>query len=657
MNRNSKKGFTIVELIIVIAVIAVLAAVLIPTFSNLIQKANVAADQTLIKNLNTALAMDTTVSKHETMTQALEATKANGFDVEKIVARATKNRIVWDSVNDCFAYIEEGKSEPTYIPDTKTEANVADYQLWTIVDSTTLDTNYSSYIAGTNVTGAVVAAKGVDVGENTGITAIRYENSSSMQKVVIVTNSFDTTLTIYAANDEVKHFGDVKEVDIAKIAMSSYHEFGTVSGNINLAYGNVELENGSSVANIVVKSVEDVSPSTGTVKVAVASGANANLIISENDGVTVTVEGSGASTVSKLENITGKVAAIGSKSYSTLKEAWDEVKDGDTIVLLADCTTSSTLLLPENTSVTVDMNKHEIKSTARVFTISNKNSELVVKGDGNISTSEQVVFSMTGSATDDGSLYNLNVGHDIKISSTAYGIAIFEKAKSASSFGVNVVFKGVDNSSYGAVYINGTVKTKVGNIPTIKLENAICNSAVYLAGFSKFTASNCVFNSTGSLNLKSGDIRMEGNTINIDCSKMNKQEADYIYNGNGAFAGKCGILFENGVPGYAGFSAINISANNVFNFSNKGNLEYYDAIYIDYTQDTSYDIQIKVNYLDINSFSSKIKYSGMIGNETCGGYIYFVSEAAAKSYTKEKFMEQYGVTSISSFGEVEKVEK
>ena len=165
MNRNTKKGFTIVELIIVIAVIAVLAAVLIPTFSNLIQKANVAADQTLIKNLNTALAMDTTVSKHETMTQALEATKANGFDVEKIVARATDNKIVWDSVNDCFAYIEKGKDTPTYIPDTKTNPNVADYQLWTIVNNTTLDATYSSYIAGTSVTGAVEATKGVDVGE------------------------------------------------------------------------------------------------------------------------------------------------------------------------------------------------------------------------------------------------------------------------------------------------------------------------------------------------------------------------------------------------------------------------------------------------------------------------------------------------------------
>ena len=46
MKRNNKKGFTITELVIVIAVIAILAAVLIPTFSGAIDKAKrSAADQ------------------------------------------------------------------------------------------------------------------------------------------------------------------------------------------------------------------------------------------------------------------------------------------------------------------------------------------------------------------------------------------------------------------------------------------------------------------------------------------------------------------------------------------------------------------------------------------------------------------------------------
>ena len=40
MKRNNKKGFTIVELVIVIAVIAILAGVLIPTFAGIVAKAN-----------------------------------------------------------------------------------------------------------------------------------------------------------------------------------------------------------------------------------------------------------------------------------------------------------------------------------------------------------------------------------------------------------------------------------------------------------------------------------------------------------------------------------------------------------------------------------------------------------------------------------------
>ena len=42
---NNKKGFTIVELVIVIAVIGILAGVLIPTFAGVIDKANKSAAQ------------------------------------------------------------------------------------------------------------------------------------------------------------------------------------------------------------------------------------------------------------------------------------------------------------------------------------------------------------------------------------------------------------------------------------------------------------------------------------------------------------------------------------------------------------------------------------------------------------------------------------
>jgi type IV pilus assembly protein PilA len=43
MRKNNSKGFTIVELVIVIAVIAILAGVLIPTFSGIVEKAKKSA--------------------------------------------------------------------------------------------------------------------------------------------------------------------------------------------------------------------------------------------------------------------------------------------------------------------------------------------------------------------------------------------------------------------------------------------------------------------------------------------------------------------------------------------------------------------------------------------------------------------------------------
>ena len=50
MKRNNKKGFTIVELVIVIAVIAILSAVLIPTFGGVIDQAHNSADQQNARN-------------------------------------------------------------------------------------------------------------------------------------------------------------------------------------------------------------------------------------------------------------------------------------------------------------------------------------------------------------------------------------------------------------------------------------------------------------------------------------------------------------------------------------------------------------------------------------------------------------------------------
>lgn len=60
MNKiyKNKNGFTLIELVIVIAVIAILAGVLVPTFSNIIEKANASNDINLIRNINEVLVIN-----------------------------------------------------------------------------------------------------------------------------------------------------------------------------------------------------------------------------------------------------------------------------------------------------------------------------------------------------------------------------------------------------------------------------------------------------------------------------------------------------------------------------------------------------------------------------------------------------------------------
>ena len=58
MRKSNKKGFTIVELVIVIAVIAILSAVLIPTFGGITEKAQNSARDQEAKNAFTNYLID-----------------------------------------------------------------------------------------------------------------------------------------------------------------------------------------------------------------------------------------------------------------------------------------------------------------------------------------------------------------------------------------------------------------------------------------------------------------------------------------------------------------------------------------------------------------------------------------------------------------------
>ena len=86
--KRQKKGFTIVELVIVIAVIGILSAILIPTFAVLIRKANISADQKASQQMTTALATEIEVTTFE---QAIDALETAGYNASGKLMPVTKD--------------------------------------------------------------------------------------------------------------------------------------------------------------------------------------------------------------------------------------------------------------------------------------------------------------------------------------------------------------------------------------------------------------------------------------------------------------------------------------------------------------------------------------------------------------------------------------
>ena len=118
--KKNRKGFTIVELVIVIALIAILAAVLIPTFSNVINNAHESNDTIMVKNLNTILnAEEVKGNRADTMQEALDQAEEGGYKVEKLTPSSTGD-ILWDQKSNRFLLVNK-KGEVVFRDESVTD--------------------------------------------------------------------------------------------------------------------------------------------------------------------------------------------------------------------------------------------------------------------------------------------------------------------------------------------------------------------------------------------------------------------------------------------------------------------------------------------------------------------------------------------------------
>ena len=259
MRKTNKKGFTIVELVIVIAVVAILAAVLIPTFVSITKKANESSDISLVKNINLTLAAEEIGEEQpKTMFDALEMAERGGFVVENLTPRSSGYDIVWDSATNRFALMN---GERTVFSEGK-KSIVTSAEIWKIVEdenAASASTGYSCYIRGDGRTlDDFTVTTGVDVGKNIA-GVITYNGTDKARNIVIRTDSVASSLKINGfvdadgKGDIISRYGKAGSVEIITCANESYHEYGSI-GYAEIAGGHFVVENGAKVRAIVVTS-------------------------------------------------------------------------------------------------------------------------------------------------------------------------------------------------------------------------------------------------------------------------------------------------------------------------------------------------------------------------------------------------------------------
>ena len=103
--QNKKRGFTIIELVIVVTVIAILSAVLIPVFAGVIKNANLSADKAAVRSLNTIVAESET--ELETPEQVIAFLDGKGYDLSSYKPASKEYTFVWSAEEDMIMIYSE----------------------------------------------------------------------------------------------------------------------------------------------------------------------------------------------------------------------------------------------------------------------------------------------------------------------------------------------------------------------------------------------------------------------------------------------------------------------------------------------------------------------------------------------------------------------
>ncbi len=381
--RKNKKGFTIVELVIVVAVIAVLTAVLVPTFIHLSSKAKDSIDKTVVKNANIQLAAKQGLEgKNKSMSDAVKDVDEIGYHIPG-VSTGNDNKIVWDSEADRFVLLNKDnevllKDSDSVAPHSKLFKAVSsledreDFAVYAKSDYPLLEGNKLEFTEGVSFdTGDLGTGNSDDVSEV-------YYHFSGSGDVLLATSSISTKVFVNAPSATFKHAGKVGEEYIGAVADHSYHELGKV-GFAQVSDGQYVAENGSDIKALYATSNDAIINENGG-NIGKAYGPND---VTNPDG-NVTLDHSKSASEAKTEGIkelekeenpqqtrivevyeSNDFVAVTTPIMFTRDEKEFSVKytiDQDTIFNLhAETLIHGLVGIAENVNVTINLNGYQFK--------------------------------------------------------------------------------------------------------------------------------------------------------------------------------------------------------------------------------------------------------------------------------------------------------
>ncbi len=356
MKKSNRKGFTIVELVIVIAVIAILAAVLIPTFSNLIKKANESSDIQAVRQMNTILAAEGAVENNNIF-EVYSALEASGLDAKDYKPLVSGHYFFWDDKADCIVYTDANYDvifPKDYDKATKGNwfsltAKIATKEIEGFADKTEVAVTTAAefayvveqYKAGNHKAASLTIDLGGNVLDMMGADVTISNSSGKLDKNVTIKNgtikniaSIDAAHAgkggehedgFYYAGGLFASLGNGKHVVISDLTIENAHVQSTHTESVGILAGSVGNKSSLTVNNVTIKNSTVIALNN----VGALVGNAYNLMENVDDGEGIFLSGNIV-----LDNV--QVQAVGGRSglvIGYLPDADTYLNDTSTITL------------------------------------------------------------------------------------------------------------------------------------------------------------------------------------------------------------------------------------------------------------------------------------------------------------------------------------